>query len=50
MRAVINCERGGALYKVRAPLIEPVFGNTEHYRHIQRFHRRGRAACRPNGA
>jgi Transposase DDE domain len=46
MRAVINSEHGGALYKFRQKLIEPVFGHTKHNRQIERFHRRGRAACR----
>ncbi len=46
MRAVIASEDGSALYKLRAQLIEPVFGNTKHNRQIHRFHRRGRAACR----
>jgi hypothetical protein len=46
MRSVINSDRGSALYKLRAQLIEPVFGNTKHNRQMNRFHRRGRAACR----
>jgi transposase len=46
MRAAIGSEKGGALYKLRAQLIEPVFGNTKHNRNMARFHRRGRAACR----
>lgn len=46
MRAVIASERGGGLYKFRQKLIEPVFGHTKHNRQIERFHRRGRAACR----
>ncbi len=46
MRSVIGSEKGGALYKLRAQLIEPVFGNTKHNRQMTRFHRRGRAACR----
>ena len=46
MRAVIVSEDGSALYKLRAQLIEPVFGNTKHNRQDHRFHRRGRAACR----
>jgi transposase len=46
MRSVINSETGGALYKLRAQLIEPAFGNTKHNRQMARFHRRGRAACR----
>jgi Transposase DDE domain len=46
MRRVIASEPGGALYKLRQKLIEPVFGNTKHNRQIVRFQRRGRAACR----
>ena len=39
-------EQGGALYKQRAQLIEPIFGTTKHNRGFTRFHRRGRAAVR----
>lgn len=46
MRAIIASDYGGSLYKRRAQLVEPVFGNTKHNRQIYRFHRRGRAACR----
>jgi hypothetical protein len=34
------------LYRQRQPMIEPVFGQTEHNRGVARFHRRGRAAVR----
>jgi Transposase DDE domain len=37
---------GAALYKQRAQLIEPIFGNTKHNRGFTRFHRRGRSAAR----
>jgi hypothetical protein len=46
MRAVLRTERASALYKQRAQLIEPIFGNTKHNRGFTRFHRRGRAAAR----
>ena len=46
MRRVLATERGGALYKRRQPMIEPVFGQTKHNRGIARFQRRGRAAVR----
>jgi hypothetical protein len=46
MRAVIASEAGGALYKQRQQIIEPVFANTKHNRGIRRFLRRGRAAAR----
>ena len=43
---MLASERGGALYKQRAPLIEPSFGTTKHNRGFTRFHRRGRSAVR----
>jgi transposase len=46
MRAVIASEAGGALYKQRQQIIEPVFANTKHNRGIRRFLRRDRAAAR----
>jgi hypothetical protein len=46
MRAVLETDRGGALYRQRGQLIEPVFGHTKHNRGFVRFHRRGRAAAR----
>jgi hypothetical protein len=46
MRAVIASEAGAALYKRRQQIIEPIFANTKHNRHITRFHRRGRSAAR----
>jgi hypothetical protein len=46
MRRVIATDRGGELYQLRQQLIEPVFANTKFNRRMERFHRRGRAACR----
>jgi transposase len=46
MRAVLAGERGKALYKQRAQLVEPIFGDTKHNRGFTRFARRGRAAVR----
>jgi transposase len=46
MRSVLATERGGDLYKQRAQLIEPIFGNTKHNRGFIRFARRGRSAAR----
>src|SRR4051794_12993451 len=46
MRRVLATEHGGGLYRQRQPMIEPVFGQTKHNRHIDRFQRRGRAAVR----
>jgi transposase len=46
MRRVLATELGGGLYRLRQPMIEPVFGQTKHNRGIARFQRRGRAAVR----
>jgi Transposase DDE domain len=46
MRSVLATDRGRALYKQRAQLIEPVFGDTKHNRGFTRFARRGRSAAR----
>jgi transposase len=46
MRSVLATERGSELYKQRAQLIEPIFGNTKHNRGFIRFARRGRSAAR----
>ena len=46
MRSVLATEHGGALYRQRAQLIEPIFGHTKHNRGFTRFHRRGRSAAR----
>jgi hypothetical protein len=46
MRRVLQTDIGAALYAKRQELIEPVFANTKFNRRIDRFRRRGRAACR----
>jgi len=46
MRRVLADDHGGALYRQRQPMIEPVFGQTKFNRKIDRFQRRGRAAAR----
>jgi transposase len=46
MRSVLSTDRGNELYRQRAQLIEPIFGNTKHNQGFTRFHRRGRSAAR----
>jgi transposase len=46
MRRVLATDIGAALYARRQELIEPVFANPKFNRRIDRFQRRGRAACR----
>jgi transposase len=46
MRHVLATDTGRALYKRRAALIEPIFGDTKHNRGFTRFARRGRSAAR----
>jgi transposase len=46
MRAVLNSEHGGELYRKRKQMIEPVFGHSRHNRGVTRFLRRGRKAVR----
>jgi transposase len=46
MRRVLATPTGAALYGRRTAMIEPVFANTKFNRKIDRFQRRGRAACR----
>jgi len=46
MRSILTTDHGAALYKQRAQLIEPIFGNTKHNRGFTRFQRRGRSAAR----
>jgi hypothetical protein len=46
MRRVLEGEAGGALYRKRKGMIEPVFGHTKFNRRIDRFQRRGRSAAR----
>jgi transposase len=46
MRRVLETDTGRDLYSKRQGMIEPVFANTKFNRGIDRFLRRGRAACR----
>jgi Transposase and inactivated derivatives len=46
MRRVLQTPAGAQLYGKRNAMIEPVFGDTKFNRKIDRFQRRGRAACR----
>jgi hypothetical protein len=46
MRRVLANELGGQLYRKRQGMVEPVFAHTKFKRRIDRFQRRGRAACR----
>ena len=46
MRNVLDTEHGGAISAQRKAMIEPVFGDMKFNRRIDRFQRRGRAACR----
>ncbi len=46
MRSVLETDAGRDLYSKRQGMIEPVFANTKFNRRIDRFLRRGRAACR----
>ena len=46
MREALDTDEGRALYKKRKSMIEPVFGQVKHNRRIDRFTRRGLAACR----
>jgi transposase len=46
MRRVLQTDTGGALYRKRQAMIEPVFANTKFNRRIDRFQRRGRSAAR----
>jgi Transposase DDE domain len=46
MRRVLATPDGAALYGKRTAMIEPVFADTKFNRKIDRFQRRGRAACR----
>jgi len=45
MRSVLATPLGKELYKQRAQLIEPFFGDTKHNRGFTRFARRGRSAA-----
>jgi transposase len=46
MRRVLATPAGAELYRKRTAMIEPVFAHTKFNRKIDRFQRRGRAACR----
>src|ERR687894_637085 len=46
MRRVLATPTGAAFYRKRSAMIEPVFADTKFNRKIDRFQRRGRAACR----
>jgi transposase len=46
MRRVLATPAGAERYRKRSAMIEPVFGDTKFNRRIDRFQRRGRAACR----
>ncbi len=46
MRENLSTDDGRALYKKRKTLIEPIFGQVKYNRSIDRFTRRGLAACR----
>jgi hypothetical protein len=46
MRSVLETDTGRDLYSKRQGMIEPVFANTKFNRRMDRFLRRGRAACR----
>jgi len=45
MRARLDTAAGRRLYRCRQTIIEPVFGHTKHNRRLDRFRRRGLAAC-----
>jgi transposase len=45
MRARLDTEDGRRLYRRRQTMIEPIFGHTKHNRRLERFRRRGLAAC-----
>jgi hypothetical protein len=50
MRSVLATDKGGALYKQRTQLIEPIFGTTKHNRGFTRFHRAAAPPSGPSGA
>jgi hypothetical protein len=47
MRRVLEGKTGGAPYRKRKSMIEPVFGHTRFNRGIDRFQHRGRTPARP---
>ncbi len=46
MRERLGSDDGRQLYRRRQVTIEPIFGHTKHNRRLDRFRRRGLAACR----
>jgi transposase len=46
MRERLDTDDGRQLYRQRQAIIEPVFGHTKFNRRLERFRRRGLAACR----
>ena len=42
---MLSTPEGQALYRRRQQIVEPVFANTKFIRRIDRFQRRGLAAC-----
>ena len=46
MRRVLETEHGQAIYRKRMATVEPVFAQVKFNRRLDRFLRRGRAACR----
>jgi transposase len=46
MRAVLETDYGGGLYRRRKVMVEPVFAQTKHNRRLDSFQRRGRSAVR----
>ena len=43
---ILDTDEGRALYRRRQQIVEPVFAHTKYLRRIDRFQRRGLAACR----
>ncbi|HTU85775.1 MAG TPA: transposase [Solirubrobacteraceae bacterium] len=50
MEHLLRTPQGHTAYKQRSQLIEPVFGDRKHNRHIRRFRRRGLTAARSEWA
>jgi len=50
MEHLLRTPQGHTAYKQRSQLIEPVFGDRKHNRHIRRFRRRGHNAARSEWA
>ncbi len=46
MRTVLAGDYGGGLYRKRKAMVEPMFAQTKHNRHINQSQRRGRSAAR----